>query len=285
MDPTLFVGEVPDRFSCAICLEIVKDPQEHEDCQRLFCGQCVTRLESNDCPLCRSPLEGTLKALKTEDQEVYGGLTMRCAHVGCNQTFLCTQLSEHEATCPVFPLLCSIPGCGQLIPRSAMSEHMQTFNDEHLRILSERVETQTQQISGLERSLAEKDEKLATNQETINRLYTEHDNMEAKLGLNNIMMSRNNSELEGLSKSHQTLKKRNDELEQMCDELRTERYKELLTNEEIKFLNRQIQELTDKVTALEASVQRLERDKKSQSEEIQRLTKAVPDPVRVRYIE
>ena len=50
-----FVNE-PDRdLKCAICLDVVRDPLQHEECGKLFCKECIGRYgRDKPCPHCRT---------------------------------------------------------------------------------------------------------------------------------------------------------------------------------------------------------------------------------------
>ena len=53
-----WVKDPPDPLKCAICLLVVKDPQQHGDCGRLFCNSCINeyKQEKDTCPYCRESL-------------------------------------------------------------------------------------------------------------------------------------------------------------------------------------------------------------------------------------
>ena len=36
-----FVGEPDEELKCVICLEVAKDPLQHEECGKLFCTDCL----------------------------------------------------------------------------------------------------------------------------------------------------------------------------------------------------------------------------------------------------
>ena len=49
-----FVSEPDDVLKCAICLEIARDPHQHEECGRLFCKECIENYgRAKPCPHCR----------------------------------------------------------------------------------------------------------------------------------------------------------------------------------------------------------------------------------------
>ena len=53
-----FLEDPPDSLKCLICLLVVRDPQQHGDCGRLFCNSCITEYKQakDTCPYCRGAL-------------------------------------------------------------------------------------------------------------------------------------------------------------------------------------------------------------------------------------
>ncbi len=49
-----FVTEPPDELVCLICLEVARDPLQHEACGKLFCKKCIDKHgKKKSCPNCR----------------------------------------------------------------------------------------------------------------------------------------------------------------------------------------------------------------------------------------
>ena len=53
-----FIEEPADSLKCLICLLVVREPQQHGGCGKLFCKVCIDkhRALKNDCPHCRRQL-------------------------------------------------------------------------------------------------------------------------------------------------------------------------------------------------------------------------------------
>ncbi len=53
-----FIEEPVDSLKCLICLLVVRKPQQHGGCGKLFCKVCIDKHKAlrNDCPHCRRPL-------------------------------------------------------------------------------------------------------------------------------------------------------------------------------------------------------------------------------------
>ena len=50
----IFIREPDDDLKCLICLEVAKDPLQHEECGKLFCKECSEKLGHDEpCPNCR----------------------------------------------------------------------------------------------------------------------------------------------------------------------------------------------------------------------------------------
>ena len=75
-----YVSEPDDDLLCPICLEVARDPLQHEACGKLFCKECIEEHgKDQPCPHCST--EGLKfyqdkigKTLSTERGS--GGLTM-----------------------------------------------------------------------------------------------------------------------------------------------------------------------------------------------------------------
>ncbi len=49
-----FLVEPDEDLKCMICLEVARDPLQHEACGKLFCKQCLEKYgRHNPCPNCR----------------------------------------------------------------------------------------------------------------------------------------------------------------------------------------------------------------------------------------
>ena len=53
-----FIEEPADYLKCLICLLVVREPQQHGGCGKLFCKVCIDK-HTNTCPHCRQPLNNS----------------------------------------------------------------------------------------------------------------------------------------------------------------------------------------------------------------------------------
>ena len=49
-----FIGEPSDKLKCLICLDVAKDPKQHETCGKIFCKECIEKNKDKPCPSCRA---------------------------------------------------------------------------------------------------------------------------------------------------------------------------------------------------------------------------------------
>ena len=49
-----FIGEPSDKLKCLICLDVAKDPKQHETCGKIFCSECIEKNKDKRCPSCRA---------------------------------------------------------------------------------------------------------------------------------------------------------------------------------------------------------------------------------------
>ncbi len=61
-----FVTEPSDSLKCSVCLDVAKDPKQHEDCGKLFCTDCIQKNGDGPCPNCRAENPQYFKDMKSE---------------------------------------------------------------------------------------------------------------------------------------------------------------------------------------------------------------------------
>ena len=53
--PYIFLEEPDNELKCVICLDIARDPHQHEECGKLVCRECLERYGRNKpCAHCRT---------------------------------------------------------------------------------------------------------------------------------------------------------------------------------------------------------------------------------------
>ena len=49
------ISELDDEVKCLICLEVAREPFQHEECGKLFCKECLeTYGKKKPCPHCKT---------------------------------------------------------------------------------------------------------------------------------------------------------------------------------------------------------------------------------------
>ncbi|XP_064398928.1 TNF receptor-associated factor 6-like [Halichondria panicea] len=88
-----FVEEPADSLKCLICLLVVREPQQHGGCGKLFCKSCIdkhTLLRNTCCPHCRQPLNnsnGFPTIFNDFRSKWYRSKLSRCPDCGANNQY------------------------------------------------------------------------------------------------------------------------------------------------------------------------------------------------------
>lgn len=121
-----FVTEPDESLKCLICLEVAKDPWQHDKCGRLFCRRCLDKHgRSKPCPTCRMK-----RALYFEDSR--SKRDIQFLSVKCNCEWLGTRgaLKEHLSTCEFTLVSCPNKCRESEIPR--VRKYMRKDMGDHL---------------------------------------------------------------------------------------------------------------------------------------------------------
>ena len=104
-------GKIEDEFTCPICFNIVKDPEECNACDKIFCQGCILnwRQSSSTCPACNEHYEGRPfnRVLKNQ----LNTYSFKC--VECGEVFKYDHAEIHmRIHAAVKPIDCPL-GCGE----------------------------------------------------------------------------------------------------------------------------------------------------------------------------
>ena len=81
------MGQVDDKFICQVCTEIIREPQQCSDCQRMFCTGCMAdwaRTNSDlPCPYCNKPFRA--KSLSSEVEAELQSVRFTCE--ACSEVY------------------------------------------------------------------------------------------------------------------------------------------------------------------------------------------------------
>ena len=125
-----FVDELPSRFTCTICLNVLQQPQMVNCCEQYFCRDCLYlwKKKSNSCPTCRSTYFFFMAMPRITAK--IDALKVHCPNKchGCSKTLALKDCKSHLSVeipdgCPFVKLPCP-NDCGeQSIFRADISEH------------------------------------------------------------------------------------------------------------------------------------------------------------------
>ena len=118
-----------EALRCVICHEISFLPSECQNCQNIFCSECVTswRQIKNICPLnCKG--EFKIKPIHNTLKEILLGLKLYCVNnpIGCPFIGTMVEILIHERkSCEYTMVVCvNSPACKQAIPRKDFANHV-----------------------------------------------------------------------------------------------------------------------------------------------------------------
>ena len=150
MDHISYKGEeyrspssVSEDLSCAICHELLDQPQQTTHCGHLFCKKCLVALVHEDvplnvgrgllyehpvtCPTCRTACDGWFED-KNAERKVKN-VRVFCANSSCEWKGSLCHLDDHKAGrgcegCQYEPVSCTL-GCGEEVIRKDLEDHKQ----------------------------------------------------------------------------------------------------------------------------------------------------------------
>ncbi|KAJ1382634.1 hypothetical protein B484DRAFT_341999, partial [Ochromonadaceae sp. CCMP2298] len=104
----------PDRLSCGICSEVLRDPLQVCEDKHIFCRCCIDRWKDicipTTCPMCRAPLSREEAA--TKEREEIQLLTVFCPSASCEWTGPLSDHEAHVAACPSVEVPCPFAEAG-----------------------------------------------------------------------------------------------------------------------------------------------------------------------------
>ena len=106
-------AENKEDLICAICLDIVWEPQNCEECEALFCEYCISKwLDSNsNCPTCNSYYIS--QRLPRIVKNILSRLKIYCKYLenGCNKEIFYENIIIHEKECDYQIVICNNKDC------------------------------------------------------------------------------------------------------------------------------------------------------------------------------
>ncbi|XP_011403822.1 PREDICTED: TNF receptor-associated factor 5-like [Amphimedon queenslandica] len=124
-------ADLPDKYSCAICTFVARDPQQVICCSHIYCKSCLLKHEqiselsfhSFNCPSCRQDLYGRYFPDGRIEREIKD-LGVYCPNDECQWKGIIKDIETHiTAECPYQSIECS-NGCGENLQRMEMETHV-----------------------------------------------------------------------------------------------------------------------------------------------------------------
>ena len=150
-----FIGEPSDKLKCLICLDVAKDPKQHETCGKIFCSECIEKNKDKPCPSCRAKSPNYFTDTRGEKNNylictftdniilLKGAQEIRDLPVWCNnfnngcgwQGSVGT-LDKHMATCEFECVPCKYQyvGCDVKMTRKDIAQHEEEDDKKHLHL-------------------------------------------------------------------------------------------------------------------------------------------------------
>lgn len=105
-----FLDKMHEEFLCTVCTDVAIDPVTVNDCEHIFCRECISSDQICRCPTCQQSLKAPKwNELKGAIKRCYLGLRVKCLNPSCNQTLDVTTFESHDMACTVTFQFC--PDC------------------------------------------------------------------------------------------------------------------------------------------------------------------------------
>lgn len=117
-----FKDKMHEEFLCTVCLDVASDPVVVNDCEHIFCRECIDVGQISRCPTC----QGSLKVPKWRDlsgaiKRCYLGLVVKCLDPSCKQILDVETYASHDNVCEVTFQFC--PDCNYKSRRDDQNAH------------------------------------------------------------------------------------------------------------------------------------------------------------------
>ena len=112
-----------ERYLCPICQEILHEPVQ-TSCGHLFCGRCLKKVRSKNCPSCRAEFEEEPRRDKFNEREIRN-LTVKCQNSsrGCVWVGELGNVESHQNDVCGYQLVQCGNKCGAEIERRDVEKH------------------------------------------------------------------------------------------------------------------------------------------------------------------
>jgi hypothetical protein len=163
----IFVGIVPEKYNCPVCLNIMKEPHQCKNGHN-YCLSCITTaLEVNrECPTCKTYLDLDRLSRNLMVRDDINELATKCVNGSCDwtgrleahQTHL-DKCEHQEIDCPLFLLRCCGEGCTGKHLRDVAKSHIrkqasnQKQAEETIKLMAIKLKRQAMEIGMYQRMI------------------------------------------------------------------------------------------------------------------------------------
>ncbi|PKK17224.1 TNF receptor-associated factor 2 [Columba livia] len=164
------------KYLCSDCKNILRRPFQAQ-CGHRYCSYCLKKIISAGPQKCASCIqegiyEEGISILETSSafpdnaaRREVESLPAVCINSGCTWKGTIKEYEAHDEVCPEFPLTCE--GCGKKVPREKVPT--EAYSRQH-RLDQEKIETLSNKVRQLERSIGLKDLAMAEMEEKIRNM-------------------------------------------------------------------------------------------------------------------
>uniref|UniRef100_A0A7M5UGY2 Uncharacterized protein n=1 Tax=Clytia hemisphaerica TaxID=252671 RepID=A0A7M5UGY2_9CNID len=122
-----FLHEQFDDMKCSICLLILREPMQADECGHRFCKSCVVNIEKSGQKKYICPQDRTKMSLfrdKGREREILNR-PVKCIHhkEGCCWANALRELENHKKVCDFEEIVCPFNDCGDRFQRRFLAKH------------------------------------------------------------------------------------------------------------------------------------------------------------------
>lgn len=148
-----FPDKLHEQFICAICQEVAFDAVVVNNCEHIFCRECIDGSELENCPTCQGQFKYPIwKEMEGLNRRVYLALEVKCLNPSCKQTLDVKTCLDHDIKCPTTFDSCS--NCGYKFHHGSSSVHSCSQQVRIDQLERQLVEERKRSIQRLEKKMA-----------------------------------------------------------------------------------------------------------------------------------
>ena len=119
--------DLPEKYNCAICTFVARDPQQVTCCSHIYCRSCLLQHKKKsglffNCPICRAHLDGRHFPDGRIEREIKE-LGVYCPNDECQWKGIIKDIETHITGCPYQSIECT-NGCGENMQRRRVETHV-----------------------------------------------------------------------------------------------------------------------------------------------------------------